>query len=59
LTFQYRSAEGFALDCVSRTLDKEDGDLYFWHTHAGAELDLFWQAEDRNWGVEFKYEDGC
>ena len=25
--------------------------------HAGAELDLFWQAERRNWGVEFKYED--
>ena len=51
------SWEGFALDCVCRTLDKEDGDLYFWHTHAGAELDLFWQAEGRNWGVEFKYED--
>jgi predicted AAA+ superfamily ATPase len=51
------SWEGFALDCVSRTLDKEDGGLYFWHTHAGAELDLFWQAEGRNWGVEFKYED--
>jgi len=51
------SWEGFALDCVSRTLDKEDGELYFWHTHAGAELDLFWQAEGRNWGVEFKYED--
>ena len=51
------SWEGFALDCVCRTLDKEDGGLYFWHTHAGAELDLFWQAEGRNWGVEFKYED--
>jgi predicted AAA+ superfamily ATPase len=51
------SWEGFALDGVCRTLDKEDGELYFWHTHAGAELDLFWQAEGRNWGVEFKYED--
>ena len=38
-------------------MDKEDGELYFWHTHTGAELDLFWQAEGRNWGVEFKYED--
>jgi predicted AAA+ superfamily ATPase len=37
------SWEGFALDCVCRTLGKEDTDLYFWHTHAGAELDLFWQ----------------
>jgi uncharacterized protein len=51
------SWEGFALDCVCRTLGKEDGDLYFWHTHAGAELDLFWQAGGQNWGIEFKYED--
>jgi len=51
------SWEGFALDCVCRTLEKEDGDLFFWHTHAGAELDLFWQAGGQNLGVEFKYED--
>jgi len=51
------SWEGFALDCVCRTLEKEDGDLYFWNTHAGAELDLFWQARGQGWGVEFKYED--
>jgi uncharacterized protein len=51
------SWEGFALDCVCRTLDKEEGELYFWRTQAGAELDLFWQAGGRNWGVEFKYED--
>ncbi len=51
------SWEGFALDGVCRTLGKEDGDIYFWNTHAGAELDLFWQARGQNWGVEFKYED--
>lgn len=51
------SWEGFALECVCRTLGKEDADLYFWNTHAGAELDLFWQARGQNWGVEFKYED--
>jgi uncharacterized protein len=51
------SWKGFALDCVCRTLGKEDGELYFWHTHAGAELDLFWQARGQSWGVEFKYED--
>jgi hypothetical protein len=51
------SWEAFALDGVCRTLGKEDGDLYFWNTHAGAELDLFWQARGQNWGVEFKYED--
>jgi predicted AAA+ superfamily ATPase len=51
------SWEGFALEGVCRTLDREEGDLYFWHTHAGAELDLFWQAGGKSWGVEFKYED--
>ncbi len=51
------SWEGFALDCVSRALGKEDRDLYFWHTHGGAELDLFWQWGGQSWGVEFKHED--
>jgi len=51
------SWEGFALDCVCRTLGKQDEDLFFWSTHAGAELDLFWQQGGKNWGVEFKYED--
>ena len=51
------SWEGFALDCVCRTLGKEETEVYFWHTHGGAELDLFWQWGGKNWGVEFKYED--
>jgi hypothetical protein len=51
------SWEGFALDCVCRALGKEDTELFFWHTHGGAELDLFWQWGGGNWGVEFKYED--
>lgn len=51
------SWEGFALECVCRTLDREDSELYFWHTHSGAELDLFWQTGGKSWGVEFKYED--
>jgi uncharacterized protein len=29
------SWEGFSLDCVCRTLGKEDNDLYFWQTHGG------------------------
>ena len=49
------SWEGFALESVSRTLGKDDVSLYFWHTHAGAELDLFWQQGGKNWGVKFKY----
>ena len=51
------SWEGFALDCVCRCLEKEERELYFWRTHAGAELDLFWQAQGQSWGVELKYED--
>ena len=51
------SWEGFALECVCRILGKQDSELYFWHTHAGAELDLFWPNKGKNWGVEFKYED--
>jgi hypothetical protein len=51
------SWEGFVLECVCRNLGKQDSELYFWHTHAGAELDLFWQNKGKNWGVEFKYED--
>lgn len=51
------SWEGFALDCVCRTLNKQDSEFYFWHAHAGAEVDLFWQHGGKNFGVEFKYED--
>lgn len=51
------SWEGFALEHVSRVLGKEDHSLYFWSTHAGAELDLFWQSGGKNWGIEFKYID--
>lgn len=51
------SWEGFALECISRSLNKRDEELYFWQTHAGAELDLFWQHKGKNWGIEFKYSD--
>lgn len=51
------SWEGFALECVSRAIGKGDKDLYFWATHSGAEIDLFWQQGGRNWGIEFKYMD--
>ncbi len=51
------SWEGFALESVCRAVGKSDEDFYFWRTHAGAELDLFWQHHGRNWGVEFKYAD--
>ena len=36
---------------------KRNEELYFWRTHAGAEIDLFWQSRGKNWGAEFKYVD--
>lgn len=51
------SWEGFALECVCRSIGKRDQEFYFWNTHAGAEMDLCWQDGGKNWGVEFKYLD--
>jgi predicted AAA+ superfamily ATPase len=51
------SWEGFALENVLRSVNKPDDNAYFWATHAGAEADLFWQANGKNWACEFKYAD--
>ncbi|MCD6310975.1 MAG: ATP-binding protein [Elusimicrobia bacterium] len=51
------SWEGFALECVIRSIGKSYEDFYFWNTHSGAEIDLFWQNNGKSWGVEFKYGD--
>lgn len=51
------SWEGFALECVYASIGKRNEELYFWGTHAGAEIDLFWQSGGKNWGAEFKYMD--
>lgn len=51
------SWEGFALESVWRSINKPDDNAYFWATHAGAEADLFWQANGKNWACEFKYTD--
>ena len=51
------SWEGFALEQLCRTLEKDIHAVYFWNTHAGAKLDLFWQHGGMNWGAEFKYVD--
>ncbi len=51
------SWEGFALECACRALEKRDEELYFWRTHTGAEVDLFWQKSGRNWAVECKFAD--
>lgn len=51
------SWEGFALECVMRSVGEEEANFYFWKVHSGTEIDLFWQYGGRNWGVEFKYAD--
>lgn len=51
------SWEGFALECVSRNIGKRDEEMYFWSTHTGTEVDLFWQHKGKNWAIEFKYTD--
>lgn len=51
------SWEGFALECIAKSLQKKNEELFFWNTHNGAELDLFWQNNGKNWGIEFKYSD--
>ncbi|MBI5219628.1 MAG: ATP-binding protein [Bacteroidia bacterium] len=51
------SWEGFALECATKSIDKRNEELFFWNTHSGAEIDLFWQHNGKNWGVEFKFSD--
>jgi uncharacterized protein len=51
------SWEGFAVECVSRSIGLEPNRTHFYSTHNGAELDLFWQHAGKNWGVECKYAD--
>ncbi len=51
------SWEGFALEVAAYALNRREEDLYFFRTHTGTELDLFWQERGKNWGVEFKYTD--
>lgn len=49
------SWEGFALDQVLRYFHVRSP--YFWATHAGAEVDLFFTMEGKRYGFEFKYND--
>ena len=49
------SWEGFALESAIRAIGKRNEELFFWATHSGAEVDLFWQEQGRNWAVEVKY----
>jgi len=49
------SWEGFCLEQLIGHLGTRD--IYFWATHAGAELDLLATAAGKRYGFEFKYAD--
>jgi hypothetical protein len=49
------SWEGFALEEVVAALATRE--VYYWATHAGAELDLLVRAGGKRYGFEFKYAD--
>ena len=49
------SFEGFAIEQLLAAL--ATGNVYFWATHAGAELDLLFSRSGRNYGVEVKLAD--
>lgn len=51
------SWEGFALECVCKVIQNGHRAVYFWGTHGGAEIDLFWQQAGKNRGIEFKFSD--
>lgn len=49
------SFEGFAIEQLLSALATDN--VYFWATHAGAELDLLFTRSGRNYGVEVKLAD--
>ncbi|HED38102.1 MAG TPA: ATP-binding protein [Ignavibacteria bacterium] len=51
------SWESFALENVILHLRIPPEKFYFWRTHNGAEVDLFWQKNGKNWAIEFKFAD--
>lgn len=48
------SWEGFVIESVIQALGLEDGECYFWATHAGAEIDLIVQRGSELQGIEVK-----
>jgi len=51
------SWEGFALNQLIRLSGLSDERFFFWATQSGAEVDLFWQRNGKNYAAEFKYSD--
>lgn len=51
------SWEGFALHQLVQISGMSPERFFFWATQAGAEVDLFWQRNGKNYAAEFKYSD--
>jgi uncharacterized protein len=51
------SWETFTLFNCIRILELSYEEIYFYATHSGAELDLFFVKNGKNWGIEIKYQD--
>jgi len=51
------SWEGFAIEEMVLFLSKRDNEVFFYGTHGGVELDLYWQENSMHIGAEFKYMD--
>jgi len=49
------SWEGFAIEQILQIL--KPGEAYFWATHSGAELDLFFSHRNKRYGFEIKYNE--
>lgn len=51
------SWEGFALEELVDFLSKRDSEVFFYASHSGTELDLYWQGQGKKLGAEFKFMD--
>jgi uncharacterized protein len=51
------SWEGFALNELIQVSGISSDRFFFWATQAGAEVDLFWQHNGKNYAAELKYGD--
>jgi predicted AAA+ superfamily ATPase len=49
------SWEGYVLEQLQQIM--RPGEVYFWATHGGAELDFFFVRNGRRYGVEVKYSE--
>ena len=51
------SWEGFCIEQVTTALQAKVPEFFYWATHSGAEVDIFFQTGGKRIGVEIKYAD--